>query len=434
MAEERESTRTDREGAAYRSSAESRAQLVAQLQAMGIVRSEALAMALQAVPREAFVPAIASSEGVARVYLDEPIIIKRDERGMPLSSSSAPSMMAIMLEQLAVQPGMRVLEIGTGTGYNTAILAELAGPTGKITTIDIDPELAEKARAHLAAAGYHWVQVLCADGTNGYPAAAPYDRIVVTAAAPDIEPAWIEQLAEGGRLVLPLELYRYQRSQLSLALEKHRGVLTGYGATQASFIPLRSEPYGDRSPQTSLMVLGIMHQREHVSIQLSGNPVEMADPAQQRYLLRLLTQEPRLYDLNLGAAARDFIRYLEVRYGGTELISAYSGHAAWGFEGWAFGIYVAEARRRQEAAGGLALLRPAAAAPDDTALQKALVYGHEKALRRLVDLAREWQQLHWPSLEHLYIRVYPRSAHLVPAAHEWLVVRPSVQLLLTFRR
>jgi protein-L-isoaspartate(D-aspartate) O-methyltransferase len=414
------------------SSAERRAQLVARLQAAGIVRSEALAAALRAVPREAFVPEIAAREGLARVYVDEPLIVKQDSHGMPLSSSSAPSMMAIMLEQLHVQPGMRVLEIGAGTGYNAAILAELAGPTGAVSTIDIDPELSASAQAHLVAAGYDQVRVHCADGTASYPDAAPYDRIIVTAATNDIAPAWIQQLVEGGRLVLPLELYRYQRAQLSIALDKHGGILTGCGAADASFIPLREERQMEHHPSAMLTALGIIYDRK-LAVQISGYPIERADPGQQRRLLRLLTEEPRLRDLNLGAAARDFTRYLELRYGGTELVIVYSRHAVWGFEGWAFGVY-AEEQRRREAMGGVALVRPAAAAPDDVGLQMALLYGHDNALRHLTERVREWQQLNRPSLEHLCVQVFPRGELLTPEPDEWLVAKPSVQLLLGFRR
>ncbi|MGH3885395.1 MAG: methyltransferase domain-containing protein [Pseudonocardiaceae bacterium] len=101
-------------------------------------------------------------------------------------------------------PGHRVLEIGAGTGYNAALLAHLVGPAGKVTTVDIDSKVVRGARECLAAAGYRGVSVVCGDGEFGYSDHAPYDRIVVTAGAWDLPPAWVDQLAAGGRLVVPL--------------------------------------------------------------------------------------------------------------------------------------------------------------------------------------------------------------------------------------
>jgi protein-L-isoaspartate(D-aspartate) O-methyltransferase len=114
--------------------------------------------------------------------------------------------MAIMLEQLGVLPGQRVLEIGAGTGYNAALLGELVGPDGHVIALDIDDDIVEAARSHLAAAGAQNVEVICADGAEGFAEGGPYDRIILTVGAWDIAPAWREQLRPGGRLVLPLGL------------------------------------------------------------------------------------------------------------------------------------------------------------------------------------------------------------------------------------
>jgi protein-L-isoaspartate(D-aspartate) O-methyltransferase len=126
-------------------------------------------------------------------------------------------MMAIMLDQLGLEPGHRVLEIGTGSGYNAAVMSAVVGPHGQVVSIDIDPELVERSRASLAEAGYDRVTLLCADGGFGDPAGAPFDRIIVTAGAWDIAPAWLEQVALGGLLVLPLSI---RGIQLSVALQR----------------------------------------------------------------------------------------------------------------------------------------------------------------------------------------------------------------------
>ena len=110
--------------------------LVEQLKARDALHSEALERALLRVPREVFLPDIAEREGLERIYADEAIVTKRSSQGAAISSSSAPSMMAIMLEQLDLRPGLRVLEIGAGTGYNAALLAELVGDPAATLTVE----------------------------------------------------------------------------------------------------------------------------------------------------------------------------------------------------------------------------------------------------------------------------------------------------------
>src|SRR5690606_14213709 len=144
------------------------------------------------------------------------------EAGQPTSSSSQPAMIAIMLEQLDLQPGHHVLEIGAGTGYNAALIAHLVGEQGRVTTIDIDKGLVDAARAHLAKAGFDRVEVIAGDGMRGYAPNAPYDRIILTAAGWDIPPEWLAQLKPDGRLLLPLSFYG---PQLSIAFERRDGYL-----------------------------------------------------------------------------------------------------------------------------------------------------------------------------------------------------------------
>jgi protein-L-isoaspartate(D-aspartate) O-methyltransferase len=125
--------------------------------------------------------------------------------GMPTSSSSQPSLMAQMLEDLQLLPGQRVLEIGAGTGYNAALLAHIVGPK-RVVSVDVDRDVLSEAWDHLRAYPEHGVELKHADGRYGYPEAVPYDRIMVTAATPDLEPAWIDQLTPEGLLLAPLSL------------------------------------------------------------------------------------------------------------------------------------------------------------------------------------------------------------------------------------
>jgi protein-L-isoaspartate(D-aspartate) O-methyltransferase len=126
-------------------------------------------------------------------------------QGIPTSSSSQPSLMAQMLEDLQLAHGQKVLEIGAGTGYNAALQAHIVGPK-RVIAVDVDRDVLSEAWDHLRAYPERGVELKHADGRYGYADAAPYDRIMVTAATPDLEPAWMDQLAEGGLLLAPLSL------------------------------------------------------------------------------------------------------------------------------------------------------------------------------------------------------------------------------------
>ena len=175
--------------------------LVDKLVREGSIRSPRVEAAFRAVPRHLFVPDIP----LETVYSDTHITTKMVD-GQGLSSSSQPTMMAVMLDRLQLSPGQRVLEIGAGTGYNAALLAHIVGVQGQVATIDIDEDIVVAARAHLAADGDGHVEVRCADGALGLADLAPYDRVIVTAKANDLPGAWREQLTPTGRLVVPMSI------------------------------------------------------------------------------------------------------------------------------------------------------------------------------------------------------------------------------------
>src|SRR4051794_14727101 len=167
-----------------------RRELVDKLRHDGHIRSPAVAEAFAAVPRELFVPGVPLDE----VYCSsEAILVKRVD-GVSVSSASAPDVMATMLELQDLRPGMRVLEIGAGTGYNAALLRHLVGDTGAVVSVDIDADLVDGARDHLRHAGIQDAEVVLGDGALGHAAGAPYDRILLTVASRDLAPAWREQL------------------------------------------------------------------------------------------------------------------------------------------------------------------------------------------------------------------------------------------------
>ncbi len=155
---------------------------------------------MASVPRHHFIDGVSIEEA----YADNAIVVKRDDAGTAISSASQPTIVAAMLELSGLQPGHRVLEIGTGTGYNAALLATIVGVRGLVSSIELDDDLAEAARSRLSNLGLDRVDVVTGDGAAGRPSDQPFDAVVVTTGAPRIEPAWIEQLAVGGRLVVPV--------------------------------------------------------------------------------------------------------------------------------------------------------------------------------------------------------------------------------------
>lgn len=180
--------------------------------------------ALARVPRDAFVPA--ASRGSA--YLNRPLPIGYQQ------TISQPYIVALMTDLLDLGPDDRVLEIGTGCGYQTAVLAELAA---EVFTVEVIGALQEPAERRLAALGYDNIRFSCGDGRLGWPSEAPFDAIIVTAAPRDLPPALPQQLAQGGRMVVPIGgqnrtqfLTRYRRDS--------DGNLTGEPGLPVAFVPL----------------------------------------------------------------------------------------------------------------------------------------------------------------------------------------------------
>ena len=190
--------------------AELRERLIAEVLSTSGIRDERIAAALREVPRHLFLPHLPPEEA----YLDDAIVTKRDAEGQPISSSSQPAIMAIMLDQLDLAPGQRVLEIGAGTGYNAALIRHIVGPSGAVVSVDIEADLVDRAREHLASAGCPDVAVVAADGAEGYPPGAPYDRVIATVGVSDLAPAWLHQAGPDARIVVPLDV---RGSQLAVA-------------------------------------------------------------------------------------------------------------------------------------------------------------------------------------------------------------------------
>jgi protein-L-isoaspartate(D-aspartate) O-methyltransferase len=189
------------------------------------IADERVLAAMERVPRDLFVP----PEVRDRAY---------DDAALPIGAGqtiSQPYMVARICEALALRGTERVLDVGTGSGYQAAVLAELAC---EVDTIERIPELAETARANLAAAGYRNVHVHVGDGTRGLPERAPFAAIAVAAAAPDLPPSLYEQLEPRGRLVIPVGRRRVQRLELVIRSPEGPAVVK---SVPCRFVPLVGE-------------------------------------------------------------------------------------------------------------------------------------------------------------------------------------------------
>lgn len=208
------------------------AMVARQLQRRDITDPRVL-IAMGTVPRHRFVPEALASQA----YGDYPLPIGEGQ------TISQPYIVALMTQWAEVRPGDRVLEVGTGSGYQAAVLAEL---TDQVWSIELLPELARQAAARLQELGYGRVRVRSGDGYRGWPEAAPFDAILVTAAAPQVPPALTDQLKEGGRLVIPLgppggaqTLSRYRRV---------KGKLVEEASLAVRFVPLLRPPAPQAAP------------------------------------------------------------------------------------------------------------------------------------------------------------------------------------------
>jgi protein-L-isoaspartate(D-aspartate) O-methyltransferase len=197
------------------------------------ITDERLLSAMAAVPRHEFIP----RAGAAMAYSDRPLPIGEGQ------TISQPYMVAFMVQQLNIQPTDRVLEVGAGSGYQAAVLAELADE-GEVYGIEYVPELAEKARRTLNRLGYDNITIVTGDGSTGHEDAAPYDRIIAAAACPEIPPAWKEQLAAGGRIVAPVGS---RGTQTCVVLDRTADGLKTERTIGCVFVPLLGEyGFGER--------------------------------------------------------------------------------------------------------------------------------------------------------------------------------------------
>lgn len=199
--------------------------LIEELKDSGVLKTTKIAEALGKIKREDFVP----RELISKAYVDEPV-------GIGLGQTiSQPYTVVFMLELLMVEEGNKILDIGAGSGWQSALLADLCGMTGKVYAIERIPELCKFGQENLAKYGLEKsgrVEWTCGDGSKGLPEHQPYDRIVAAAAALEVPEEWIKQLKIGGRLVLPV------RNEIRLFLKKSEKQIETQRFPGFSFVPL----------------------------------------------------------------------------------------------------------------------------------------------------------------------------------------------------
>jgi protein-L-isoaspartate(D-aspartate) O-methyltransferase len=364
-----------------------RARLVAELERQKLIRSARVRDAFLDVPRELFVPVFAAREGVEAVYRDEAIPTKRGDYGMALSSSSQPAIMAEMLEQLELEEGMRVLEVGAGTGYNAALLSLLVGRQGLVVSVDIDAQIAREARRALRDGGFR-ARIFHADGRAGYAKAAPYDRIIVTASADTIPRPWFEQLADDGLLEVPLRLSP-AGAQAIPVLRKTQAGLRSLRAVAGGFMPLRGAdenvfvpPHGPYLNVTD----GARNGTEPI-LQLNGAALETLSRRAKRRLLAIALGEPRRRPLGLRADCGALGLYLSVTLPKSRLVSGAGAN---------FGVGAISRDGRS-----LALIQ----LPGRPKVASLEAYGAAEAEEFLIDRVGEWDRRGRPSESDIKITV-----------------------------
>jgi protein-L-isoaspartate(D-aspartate) O-methyltransferase len=408
-----------------------RQKLIDYLKSQGNIRSSQVEAAFRTVPRHLFVPGTDIEQAYSNTY-----ILIKEQDGVPVSSASQPAVMAIMLEMLAIQPGQRILEIGAGTGYNAALLAHIVGNTGSVVTIDIDEDIVAAAREHLDTAGFTQVPTIYGDGGFGYPDAAPYDRMIVTASASDIPPAWREQLKPGGRLVLPFRLTGLTRhhwlfaDQTLLAFEHLGDHLLCTDMYMGGFLPLRGTFAQQAESQIQLAPDGSLTMATFSLVDASRAFTLLKGPYRDN-ALNIRVTHLELLGLRLWLAWRDK-SYCEL-YGQGDII----GHKCIPTLVQTPDLTIRTMGLYQESTASLLIHQPEQDESNQTVTLAIRTFGAQQALaQRLVEHVTVWERAGRPfrwnpqGLTHgLHIRVYPTDTAYTPTSNEFVVDRPGSRLV-----
>jgi protein-L-isoaspartate(D-aspartate) O-methyltransferase len=398
--------------------------LIDALVGRGAIKTPQIEAAFRAVPRHLFLPRVPIEE----VYRDQAIPTKLLD-GEAISSSSQPEIMAIMLEQLDLEPGLSVLEIGAGTGYNAALMAHAVGEAGTVTTVDLDADLVGAARAHLTAAGLERVRVVLGDGGLGHPDGAPYDRIILTVGAWDIAPAWQTQLRPSGRLVLPLTVGGTQKS---VAFVRVGDGLVSISVKDCAFMRLRGAFAG---PPTRVALGDTPDLRLHVR-----DPATVDAGTAYDLLNGVPTDLPTNISVTGSEVYGGLVLWTALREPGFCWLEAVGPQA----EARPVPLLFALPGKYRSAAGvfeetGASFYMRAPGDRFDGGLEAATrafdlyvrAFGEGAGLaRRLCRHAQAWHAAGRPGADGLRVRVFPIDSDYEPAAHEHVIAKRWTRLVL----
>ncbi len=367
---------------------EYRKALVAELKQQEGLLDSTLESAFLAVPRHLFLP----DEPLDVAYSDQAIPIKRESDGTVLSSSSQPSMMAIMLRQLRLRKGDNVLEIGAGTGYNAAVMQTIVGERGNVTSVELDNLLAQRASTNLQKARLgSAINIVSADGAMGYAPRAAYDRIIATVAVWDIPPAWVKQLKHDGVMVAPIWLESMQVSA-AFVLQPD-GTLFSRNNIPCGFIPLRGIAAG---PSVTRRVSGS-------TLVLSSNDANKLDGAA---LSALLLDDTEFSYLSASLTAteywRGFVPYLTLNMP----------------EGYLFAMYSVGEKQKDfglEGEGFAIMTRGSAVFVRYSGKGDVNMFGAADAMFALQGVLDNWEKAGRPGADRIRIQLLPKEA-VEPAA------------------
>ena len=405
--------------------------LVDKLKSIGCIRSQNVEEAFRSVPRHIFVPGVE----LEKIYSDDSIPTKYID-GKLVSSSSQPAIMAIMLEQLELQPGHRVLEIGAGTGYNAGLLQHLVGDSGLVVTVDIDEDIVGSARDYLKSVGLDSVCLVCGDGGLGCADHMPYDRIILTVGAWDIIPAWLNQLKPSGRLLIPLEIN--DGVQKSIAFERKNNYLESVSVVDCGFMALRG---AFAKPQDSLPPISIgpepgMRISVKAGIKVIGDEIYklLSGPSEDRSTgvraypeevffgglsLWLSLREPDLCSLTAeGQSADSEIMPCFLAIQSIQKLCVTGGLLD------EKGLCVFVRTAGQDSSGE----QSDSAQPIELFVR---IYGEGTRLaERLIEQVRAWDTAGRPSSKGLRVRIYPRDTEYTASPDEYIIEKKWTKIVL----
>ncbi len=240
-----------------------RENMVKRMIKLGVLKTPAIIDAFSSVPRHTFLQGLLPPR---QAYVDKPVMVK-----YPVSTASQPQVVAYMLESLDVEPGMKVLEVGTASGYNAALLAHLTGDPGLVYTIEYEEDLVERAREIFSELGLETISVTSGDGARGWPDGEIFQRIIITAEVDRFYPELLSQLARGGIALAPYNFYDVTTLILRLyKSEEFWGEVLPY---PVSFVPLRGKEVGTKQKADSSL--------HRIWLSLGGR-LRFSDPSSHR--------------------------------------------------------------------------------------------------------------------------------------------------------